>query len=400
MKKKCVIVQSGGPTSVINSSLIGIIDEIESTNLKYSIYGSVGGIQGLLTENFIDLTNFSKLERLKLRFTPGSALGTCRYELKIEDAEKIIENLKKHSINYLFIIGGNGSMYVAKMLEDVALYSSYNLAVVGVPQSIDNDILETDHALGYGSAAKFLTTVLLEMKMDVESYPNSPRLTIIETMGRHTGWLAASCSLIKSDENSQILIYTPEIPFELEECINKVKTIQKEKRNIFIIISEGIKNNKGKLINEESIELDSLKRPILGGVSSYLKNEIEKETNIPIRVIVPSILQRSGLLLSSKTDIDEAYELGKVAWRYSQHGLSGIMVGINRLVFSDEKYEVSYNSKVLKDVIEQEKFLPSKWYDSKSNTLDEEFINYVRPLIKGEVTPAILNGLPNYKTII
>src|SRR5699024_9477274 len=212
-------------------------------------------------------------------------------------SEKIICNFKKHHIHYFFYIGGNGSMQVAKMIEDAAMTVGYELIVIGVPKSIDNDLLETDHSPGYGSAAKFLTTSLIDMQMDVASYPNKNRVTIIETMGRHTGWLAAACALATNDEQSQTMIYIPETPFQLNTCIKKVSEIHQENRNSFLVVAEGILNKNGDLVNENMVEYDHLDRPRLGGVSTYLQRKMEVETGIETRVIAPSIWQRSSVLL-------------------------------------------------------------------------------------------------------
>ena len=400
MKTNCLIAQSGGPTAVINNSLVGILDEMKLQDFKGEIYGSVAGIQGMLAEDFIKLTYLSNDAKTRLRWTPGSALGTCRHRLTFEESEKIIQVFKKHHIHYFFYIGGNGSMQVAKMIEEAALSIGYELIVIGVPKSIDNDLLETDHSPGYGSAAKFLTTSLLDMQMDVASYPNKNRVTIIETMGRHTGWLAAACALAKEDEQSRTMIYIPETPFQLNDCIKKVNDIHQEKRNSFLVVAEGILNKKGDLVNEEMIEYDHLDRPKLGGVSTYLQNVIEDETGIETRSIAPSIWQRSSVLLSSKTDVNEAYEVGRVAWTYAERDYSGVMVGIDRSSITPGDYIVEYSPKKLVDVAGQEKFVPLEWYDQVNHTMEKEFIDYVAPLIQGEMIIPMKNGLPKYTSVI
>lgn len=400
MKINCLISQSGGPTAVINNSLVGLIDEMKLSGFKGRIYGSVGGIQGLLAENFINLSLLENEERIRLRWTPGSALGTCRYKLTLEESEKIVEILKKYNIHYFFYIGGNGSMQVAKMIEDAAISLGYDLIVIGIPKSIDNDLLETDHTPGYGSAAKFLTTSLMDMQMDVASYPNNNRVTIVETMGRHTGWLAAACALAEDSEQSQSLIYIPEVPFQLDDCINKVNEIHRQKRNSFIVVSEGIRNRKGNLINEDNIEFDNLDRPKLGGVATYLQKVIEENTGISTRSITPSIWQRSSVLLSSKTDVDEAYDVGRKAWTYAKQGMTGVMIGIDRLPSGEEEYQVEYNPKKLQSVAGKEKYVPIDWYNQKNNTMKDEFIRYVSPLIQGEIIIPMENGLPKYTSVV
>lgn len=400
MELNCLIAQSGGPTAVINNSLIGLLDEMKLKEFNGNIYGSIGGIQGMLSENFIELSNLTNEAKTRLRWTPGSALGTCRHRLTIEESEKIICNFKKHHIHYFFYIGGNGSMQVAKMIEDAAMTVGYELIVIGVPKSIDNDLLETDHSPGYGSAAKFLTTSLIDMQMDVASYPNKNRVTIIETMGRHTGWLAAACALATNDEQSQTMIYIPETPFQLNTCIKKVSEIHQENRNSFLVVAEGILNKNGDLVNENMVEYDHLDRPRLGGVSTYLQRKMEVETGIETRVIAPSIWQRSSVLLSSKTDVNEAYEVGRVAWRYVEKNYTGVMVGIDRLSTTPGDYMVQYNPKKLSDVANKEKFVPLEWYDHENHTMKEDFIDYVTPLIQGEMIIPMKNGLPKYTSVI
>ena len=222
MYGNCLIVQSGGPTAVINNSLVGIIEGLIEASFSKKIFGAVGGLYGLLNDNFIPLSNLSQKERYMLRWTPGAALGTWRYKLDTNDLDKVLDNLRKNDIRYFFYIGGNGSMYVAQKVHEYAMAIGYELIVVGIPKSIDNDLLGTDHSPGYGSTAKFLATSILDVNMDMGSYPESNGVTIIETMGRHTGWLAAACSLADDliDNRSKLLIYIPEVPFDLEDCFS------------------------------------------------------------------------------------------------------------------------------------------------------------------------------------
>ncbi|GIN91726.1 pyrophosphate--fructose 6-phosphate 1-phosphotransferase [Siminovitchia terrae] len=401
MLENCMIVQSGGPTAVINNSMIGLIDQIHIANFKGKIYGAIGGIHGLIHDSFIDLSELSPNDRERLRWTPGAALGTCRHKLTDDEIEKIIYILKKYNIRFFFYIGGNGSMKVAKLIDDRAKMTGFNLTVIGIPKSIDNDLLETDHSPGYGSASKFLATSILDMKMDVASYPYNKRVTIIETMGRHTGWLAAACSLATYEKDySQNLIYIPEAPFDLDQCLVKIKKAQQENRDTFIMVAEGIKDNLGQLINDENVEYDLLGRPKLGGVSSYLKGIVESETGIETRAIAPSIWQRSSMLHSSRTDVEEAYELGKQSWYYAEKGYSSVMVSMDKEEDSLKDYKINYRPKPLEKVAGKEKFVPKSWYDEKNNNMANEFIKYVEPLIQGEVVLPRERGLPIYKQVI
>ncbi|GKV65864.1 MULTISPECIES: diphosphate--fructose-6-phosphate 1-phosphotransferase [unclassified Sporosarcina] len=402
MTSNCLVSQSGGPTAVINNSLVGLLDEMEEQQFIGKVYGSLGGLHGLISEDFVELSTLSFKKRIQLRSTPGAALGTCRHKLTEDEAEQIITVLKKYNIRYFFYIGGNGSMQIARMIEEAASILGYSLVVIGIPKSIDNDLLETDHSPGYGSAAKFLTTSLLEMQMDAASYPNNSRVTIIETMGRHTGWLAGACALARNEEHSQTMIYIPEIPFNLDDCIGKVIETHKENRNSFLIVSEGIVNADGTLVNKEigELEYDPLNRAKLGGVTTHLQEQIENQTGIQTRSITPSIWQRSSILLSSKTDAEEAYEAGRTAWKLAIKGYTGIMVGIDRINSANEDYRIEFNPKMLIDVANKEKHIPIAWYDQEKHTMQEEFLQYIRPLIQGEVQIPMENGLPLYEVIL
>lgn len=396
-----IIVQSGGPTAVINNSIVGLLDEIDLTNRKEKVFGAVSSIDGLITGNYVDLTNMSYDERNKLRWTPGAALGTCRYKVTEVDIEKMFANFEKNDIRFVFYIGGNGSMQVAKMMHNYARKTDRNVSVIGIPKSIDNDLEVTDHSPGYGSAAKFLATSILDIKMDVASYQRDSRVTIIETMGRHTGWLAAASALTndKNDEG-KTLIYIPEIPFHLSDCLEEIDKTLKERRDIFLVLSEGIKDERGKLINEKEVTYDALNRPRLGGVSEYVRNEISKELGINTRKVSPSVWQRSSILLASKTDVNEAYEVGRRAWQVAQEGYCGVMITIDRKTSEDTSYDVTYDFTPLIHVASKEKRVPTSWYDKAQNTMTDTFIRYIEPLIKGEMIIPMEKGLPTYQKVI
>lgn len=399
VKENCIIVQSGGPTPVINNTVIGLIETIKDSDFQGNIYGAIGSTVGLINGLFLDLGKLTSENRYYLQSTPGIALGTSRHNITDKEIEKIIHILHKNDIRFMFYIGGNGSMEVANMINDLAVNSGYNLTVIGIPKSIDNDLLGTDHSPGYGSAAKFLATSVLDMKMDVNSYPFNKSVTIIETMGRNTGWLAGACGIATyENDDTQTLIYLPESPFEINDCIQKVTQANDDKRNTFLIVAEGIKDNKGNLV-DENINYDPLNRPILGGVSGYLKNKIKMHTNIKTRAIETSIWQRSNMLLASQTDIEEAFNIGKRAWDYACQGYSGVMIGMVRNN-QNSRYEINYLPKKLSDVIGKEKIVPRSWYNDLCNTVTQDFINYIKPLIRGEVFIPMENGLPKYKKIV
>ena len=395
-----MIVQSGGPTSVINNSMVGIIDEFLNSPYKGKVYGAVGGIHGLLHDNFVTLDDLTVSDRYRLRWTPGAALGTWRYKLTPLDLEKIIEILKRNDVRYFFYIGGNGSMEVAKMIDECAKKVGYELYVIGIPKSIDNDLLGTDHSPGYGSAAKFLATSVLDVKMDMASYPESNGITIIETMGRHTGWLAGACSLAEDslNDNSELLIYIPEVPFDFNRCLSKVTQAHKEKRNVVLVAAEGIRSEDGQFVNE-NVGYDSLGRPKLGGVSSYLKENIAYHTGIKTRFLTLSVWQRSSMVHASKTDVDEAYRLGKRAISEAKKGKNGVMIGMKRDT-NKEVYQVSFESIKLEIIARNESYVPKEWYNIERNTMTKEFKTYALPIIQGEMVVPMENGLPIYKRVI
>lgn len=396
----CIIVQSGGPTAVINNSIVGLLDEIDVSTYKGKVYGANSGIKGLIEGDYVNLKKLSFEERYRLRWTPGAALGTCRHKVTDKDLVKIFNNFIKHNIRFVFYIGGNGSMQVAKMLNDYADRANYEITVIGIPKSIDNDLLKTDHSPGYGSAAKFLASSILEMKMDVASYQKDSRITIIETMGRHTGWLAAACSLtINKNDDCRTMIHLPEVPFNLANCLKEIEKAYKMRQDVFLIVSEGIKNEEGKLINESTVSYDMLDRPKLGGVSNFIKEKIDEHIGANVRKISPSIWQRSSILLASKTDVNEAYQIGREAWKFAKQGYSDIMVTMKREETEDSKYKIKYSFTNLENVANKEKTIPVNWYDDKNYIMKKQFINYIEPLIKGEMIIPMEKGLPTYQVI-
>lgn len=401
LEGNCLIIQSGGPTAVINNSMVGIMDELSLTSFNGQIIGAAGGIHGLLNNSFVQLDALSIKDRYWLRWSPGAALGTWRHKLSSNDFEKIISALKDHDIRWLFYIGGNGSMNAAKMINDAAQKKGFPLKVIGVPKSIDNDLAGTDHSPGFGSAAKFLATSVLDVKMDMASYPNNPKITIIETMGRNSGWLAGACSLadLQIEDTSQLLIYIPEVSFSIEDCYEKVKTAYEERKNTIIVIAEGAKDIEGMLKYGINPGYDSLGRIKHGGVAARLRELIERKTGIETRSIDASIWQRSNISMASKTDVKEAYEIGKKAVDFAMDGKSGYMIGIKRhdnLI----DYNISYEAIPFEDFVGIEHLVPEDWYDSSKNTMTNKFKEYIHPLIQGEMIIPMENGLPIYRKII
>jgi len=392
-----LIAQSGGPTSVINNSLLGIIEHAIEWKSINQIYGAVNGLYGILNENYINFRSLSEKKLRSLRNTPGAALGTCRYKITDEEVERIIEIFAKRDIRYFFYIGGNGSMQIAHMIYEKAHEKKYDLIVIGVPKSIDNDLMHTDHSPGYGSSAKFLATCILDIAMDLKSLKYSNRVTIVETMGRNAGWLAGSCTLAsKIDPDIPQLIYLPESTFSKEKFLFDITRIYQEYGYCLAVVSEGIRDEKGRLIAEQD-RRDALGRDQLGGVSSYLTQVIEEQTPFSARYLLPSIWQRSSMMISSKVDAEEAYEAGKRALEYAQKDYSGVMVSLVRK--SSVNYEIDYDIIALQKVAQHEKKVPLEWYNETLSTMSKEFIEYVEPLIQGEILVPKKSGLPYYPVL-
>lgn len=399
MMANSLIVQSGGPTAVINSTVVGVVQAILNRNDRAQIYGALGGIEGMLKADFIRLNRLTPHELELLRYTPGAALGTCRYKLTPDDLQKIIHHLKEAHITDLYYIGGNGSMQVATLLKEEALNQGYALKVIGLPKTIDNDLFGTDHTPGFASTAKYLATMVLDLKMDVSSYVGGQRVTIVETMGRHTGWLAGACQLafLEDDDFNECLIYLPEFRFDLSECLRKVERLLNSKKNVFLIVAEGVKDLQGSYLTSSHLKYDALNRPKLGGASTYLKEQIEARFKVNVRVIEPSIWQRSSVTLASQVDFLEAYEVGQQAVNFMHEGKTNVMVGMNRR--EETNYDIDYSCIPLSWIAGKEKTVPLTWYSPKRNKMTQQFIEYLLPLIQGEVRPKTKYGLPHYSSL-
>lgn len=395
LKGGCIVAQSGGPTPVINNSLYGIIEEAWNREEIAGLYGALYGITGLLKEKLIDLRK-EDLDTLKgLRYTPGAALGSCRHKLKTEEYPRLLEIFKRHNIRYFFYIGGNDSMDTVDKVNRLAQEEGYEMRVVGIPKTIDNDLPATDHCPGYGSAAKYIASMVRETGLDLKGMLSQNRITILETMGRNTGWLAAAAMLAKgSPEDAPHLIYLPERAFNIHEFLSDVKEVYQEYGYVYVVVSEGLRDANGNYIVAEETKDVFGHRQLGSGLAAYLKNIIESSLPVKARYIVPSTSQRSSMLYVSKTDAEEAYLVGKEAVRFACLGLSGIMVTLERE--KGEKYFCRRGYVDVALVANKEKSVPLEWIAPGDNFLTEEFIEYARPLIQGEVKVPFAEGLPDY----
>lgn len=399
MKKNLLVGQSGGPTVVINSSLAGVIESALLSEKIDTVYGMVNGIEGLFEEKFLDLSKIfkNKSHRInRLKYSPAMYLGSCRFKLSKtkEEFKKIVDILEKYNIGYFVYIGGNDSMDTVKKLSDYVESEGLTIRVVGVPKTIDNDLVGIDHSPGFGSAAKFVATTVKNIAYDTSIY-SIKSVHIIEAMGRNAGWLAASSVLARDGDKlvAPHLIYLPEVAFDIDKFVDDVKQKLLEYNTVIVVVSEGIKDKDGKHIAEASA-VDSFNHTMLGGVAYYLKNIVENRVGCKVRAVELSVLQRSFGNLSSLTDVNEAFGLGVVATRAALEGQSGVFATIHRL--SDHPYEIKYSTEDVSVVANAEKFIPREWINQEGNDVTKEMISYLRPLTEGEPQILYKNGLPEY----
>ena len=396
-----IVGQSGGPTAVINSSLAGVIQAAMKAGAE-KVYGMEYGIAGLLEERLIELNKVfdeeMKIELLKR--TPSSYLGSCRYKLKPfeenpADYEKVFEILKKYEIDCFFYIGGNDSMDTIAKLSAYSKKIGSDIRFVGVPKTIDNDLMITDHTPGYGSAAKFVATVMKEIVRDATVYRTN-YITIVEIMGRNAGWLTAAAALAKgADCDGADMICLPEVPFDIDLFFERVAKLQAEKGALVIAISEGIKLPDGRYVCEladSAQELDTFGHKKLTGTAAFLAEECSKRFKTKTRAIELSTLQRSASHLASGTDITEAYQVGGAAVLAAANGQSGVATTLVRL--SNKPYQWTTGTVEIDKIANFEKTVPVEWINETGTDMLEPFFDYARPLIQGELSPFFVDGLP------
>ena len=405
MKGNVIVGQSGGPTAAINSSLAGVYRTAKDRGAK-KVYGMLHGIQGLLKERYIDLSEHitNELDVELLKRTPAAYLGSCRYKLpEIHENrdvyEKIFEILNKLEIEAFIYIGGNDSMDTIKKLSDYAIVTGQPTRFVGCPKTIDNDLALTDHTPGYGSAAKYIGTSVKEIIRDgfCLEYEKGV-VTIVEIMGRNAGWLTGAAALAKGEDcPGPDLIYLPELAFDLEKFSTKIKKLMEKKMSVVVAVSEGIKLEDGRYVCELGTGVDfvdAFGHKQLTGTASYLANFVAGEVGCKTRAIELSTLQRAASHLASRVDILEAYQVGGAAVKAADEGDSGKMVVIER--FSDDPYQSGTEVKDVHKIANGEKLVPRNWVNQEGPYVTEEFITYVKPLIQGDVSPVMVDGIPRH----
>lgn len=398
-----LVGQSGGPTAVINSSLAGVFKTARDHGAK-KVYGMLYGIQGLLDEKYVDLSEHFKndLEIELLKRTPSSYLGSCRYKLPDFDKdpaiyEKLFGILNKLNIEYFFYIGGNDSMDTINKLAKYAKTINSNIRFIGVPKTIDNDLEATDHTPGFGSAAKFIASTTKEIIRDGLVY-DQRNVTVIEIMGRNVGWLTGAAALSKGpDCEGPDMIYLPETAFDFNEFLSRVEEMQKHKKALVIAVSEGIRLADGRYICElgdENKASDQFGHKQLAGSGKFLADLTNRELGSKARGIELSTLQRCASHIASLVDITEAYQVGVQAVYAAVEGKTGEMIILKRI--SDLPYQCIMGTYDIDNVANKEKKVPLNWLNASGTNVTDDFINYVTPLIQEELSPIMINGLPSH----
>lgn len=404
-KRNIIVGQSGGPTSVINSSLAGVYKTAKERGF-HKVYGMLHGIEGLLDEMYVDLSTqiHSDMDIELLKRTPSAFLGSCRYKLpdiheNPDIYEKLFAILDKLEIEVFIYIGGNDSMDTIKKLSDYAIVTGHPTRFIGCPKTIDNDLALTDHTPGFGSAAKYIGTSVKEIIRDSFCLEYEKGLvSVVEIMGRNAGWLTGAAALAKGEDCSgPDLIYLPELPFDIETFGAKVRELLSKKPSVVVAVSEGIRLADGRYVCElgQSIDfVDAFGHKQLSGTANYLASYIAGEIGSKTRAIELSSLQRSASHCASRVDILEAYQVGGAAVKAADEGDSGKMVVIQRL--SDDPYQSGTEVKDVHKIANDEKLVPREWVNEEGNYVTDEFVNYVRPLIQGDVSPVMVDGIPRH----
>lgn len=403
MKKNAVVGQSGGPTAVINASLYGTVYEALNREDEIgTVYGMINGIEGFLNDQVMDMAPLEESGELDLiRTTPGSYLGSCRYKLPEDLGDpvypKLFERFETYNIGYFFYIGGNDSMDTVSKLSRYAEKICSDIRVIGIPKTIDNDLVETDHTPGFGSAAKYVASTVREIAVDASVYDNKKSVTIVEIMGRHAGWLTAASALArKFEHDNPVLIYLPETDFDQDAFIEKVRLSLENTPNLVVCISEGIHDSTGTFICEYSNDVgtDTFGHKMLTGSGKYLENLVKERLGVKVRSVELNVCQRCSSSMLSKTDQKEAIAAGAYGVKAALNGASGNMVAFERL--EGDAYQIDYVLKDVNIICNQEKCVPAAWITEDGSDVTDDFIRYARPLIQGEVTVPTENGVPKF----
>ena len=400
-----LVAQSGGPTAVINASVAGVVleagrhpDHIEE------IYGGLNGILGILNEQLIDLQEEKQQSIEGLKHTPAAALGTCRYKIDFKkkpekaakDMDRLFEVFQAHNIRYFFYAGGNDSQDTAHKIHEEAIKRGWDMRVIGVPKTIDNDLPHTDHCPGYGSVIKYNATTVMEIGLDVGAMATDDgACCIVEVMGRAAGWIAAGTVLAKRrPEDAPHIILLPELAFDEAKFLEKVKEVTAANRYCVVVVGEGLKNDKGEEIGADHSRLDAFGHPVLSGAADKLAEIVQGRLNLKTRTVKLGYAQRCAAHHASETDVLEAVECGSSAVRAAVSGKSGFMVKIVRK--QSEPYQWTTDLQPLGDIANVENFMPRDWITEDGFMPNEKFIEYAKPLVAGDLHVPDEGGMPKY----
>jgi 6-phosphofructokinase len=403
-----LVGQSGGPTAVINASVAGVLQEAGRHECIEEIYGGLNGIHGILNEELIDINEEKSRTIESLKHTPAAALGTCRYKIDFKkkpekaakDMDRLFEVFQAHNIRYFFYAGGNDSQDTAHKIHEEALRRGYDMRVNGVPKTIDNDLPHTDHCPGYGSVIKYNAATTIEVGLDVASMATDDgSCCIIEVMGRSAGWIAAGTVLAKQGnaDNPPHIILMPEIVFDEEAFLARVKETVARLKYCIVVVGEGLKNKAGEEIGADKTRVDSFGHPVLSGAADRLMEIVQGRMNLKTRTVKLGYAQRAAEHYASATDVEEAVACGTAAVKAAVEGKSGFMPKIVRL--SSSPYKWTIDLQPLSDVANVEHFLPRDWVSEDGFMPNEKFVEYAKPLIEGEVKVPTEGGLPKYAVL-
>lgn len=401
-KKNVIVAQSGGPTVAINASLAGVLDAALQNENYETVYGSIYGILGILNDRLMNLNeqvekNPEFIDTLKV--SPAMYLGSCRYKLPdYEDDDAtyafIFNQFKKYNVGAFFYIGGNDSMDTVLKLSHYGEQIGSDIRIIGIPKTIDNDLCITDHTPGYGSAAKYVASSILEVAHDTFIY-SVKSVTIVEIMGRDAGWLTAASALARNDYNSAPhLIYFPEVAFDKEAFIADVKKQLDKRNNVIIAVSEGIRDKEGNYISASTATNDQFGHSQLSGTGKCLEYLIKEAINVKVRSIELNVLQRCASHIASLTDLNESFALGSHAVECAVSGNTKCMLTLKRV--SDNPYKVTIGTADIRNIANEAKSIPREWINAAGNDITNALYDYMAPLIEGEPAVKYRNGLPAY----
>lgn len=399
-----LVAQSGGPTCAINASIVGVIQEAGKHGCIEEIYGGLNGILGILNEELIDINEEKARTIEELKHTPGPALGTCRYKVDFKkkpdqaakDMDRLFEVFQAHNIRYFFYAGGNDSQDTSNQIHQQAVQRNYEMRVIGVPKTIDNDLPHTDHTPGFGSVVKYNATTVMEVALDIGGMATDDgACCIVEVMGRSAGWIAGGTALAKKslDDAPHIILF-PEVPFEEEAFLARVKATIDRVKYCVVVVGEGLKRANGEEVGADKSRLDAFGHPVLSGAADRLAELVQGKLNTKTRTVKLGYAQRAAAHIASQRDLDEAVMCGEAAVKAAVDGRSGFMVKIVRS--SNDPYRSTTDLQDLNDIANAVHHVPREWISPDGMMVTEDFLSYARPLIEGEPKIPYEGGLPRY----